>query len=191
MDFRKNRLELLAGLGNHESRHEIVREQAEELNESTEARQADESDTQVRQAVRRTIRKMVAEGTLSLENIDFKPGRAMEEAEPEEELEEGDHPPIMSGPMLEDEGEESPADMLEEDEMEEDCGAAHEDVLEEDSVEDVDDLDVMEESEEEAVIYEIDGEHVLEYGGKRYSLQEIQGEVDLDAGTVTLDIESQ
>jgi len=174
MDFRKNRLELLAGLGNHESRHEIVREQAEELNESTETRQADESDAQVRQAVRRTIRKMVAEGTLSLENIDFKPG-AMEEAEDEEALEEGEHPPIMSGPMLEDEGEESPGDMFEEDDMEEDCGAAHEEeVLEEDSVEDVDGLDVMEESEEEAVIYEIDGEHVLEYGGKRFSLSEIE-----------------
>lgn len=174
MDFRKNRLELLAGLGNHESRHEIVREQAEELNESTEARQADESDAQVRQAVRRTIRKMVAEGTLSLENIDFKPG-AMEEAEDEEELEEGDHPPMLSGPMLEDEGEESPGDMFEEDEMEEaSCGTTHEDVLEEDSVEDVDDLDVTEESEEEAVIYEIDGEHVLEYGGKRFSLSEIE-----------------
>lgn len=177
MDFRKNRLELLAGLGNHESRHEIVREQAEELNESTEARQADESDAQVRQAVRRTIRKMVAEGTLSLENIDFKPG-AMEEAEDEEELEEGEHAPIMSGPMLEDEGYESPGDMFEEDEMEEaSCGTTHEDVLEEDSVEEGDDLDAMEETEETeeaAVIYEIDGEHVLEYGGKRFSLSEIE-----------------
>ena len=188
MDFRKNRLELLAGLGNHESRHEIVREQAEELNESTETRQADESDAQVRQAVRRTIRKMVAEGTLSLENIDFKPG-AMEEAEDEEALEEGEHPPIMSGPMLEDEGEESPADMLEEDEMpelaeaddfgigwdheaededhmEEDCGAAHEDVLEEDSLEDVDGLDVAEEDYVE-VIQEEDGV-VIKWGGKEF-----------------------
>jgi hypothetical protein len=159
MDFRKNRLELLAGLGNHESRHEIVREQAEELNESTETRQADESDAQVRQAVRRTIRKMVAEGTLSLENIDFKPGRAMEEAEDEEALEEGEHPP-----MLED--EESPGDMFEEDYMEEDCGAAHEDVLEEDSLEDVDDLEVTEEDYVE-VIQEEDGV-VIKWGGKEF-----------------------
>lgn len=173
MDFRKNRLELLAGLGNHESRHEIVREQAEELNESTETRQADESDAQVRQAVRRTIRKMVAEGTLSLENIDFKPG-AMEEAEDEEALEEG---------------EESPGDVFEEDEMpelaeaddfgigwdheaededhmEEDCGEDHEEVLEEDSVEDVDGLDVMEEDYVE-VIQEEDGV-VIKWGGKEF-----------------------
>jgi len=183
MDFSKNRLEALAGLGNSETRHAVVREQAEALNEAAEVRQADKSEDQVRQAVRRTIRKMVAEGTLSLESLDFLPGRAMEEAEGEEaaeeetSLEEGEDT-HMSGPMLEDEdempelaeaddfGTDWDAEAEDEDHMEEDCGEDHEEVLEEDSVEDVDGLDVMEEDYVE-VIQEEDGV-VIKWGGKEF-----------------------
>ena len=59
MDFSANRLAALAGLASPEVRHEIVREQAEALNESAQARQAEQNESEVRQAVRRTIRKMV------------------------------------------------------------------------------------------------------------------------------------
>jgi hypothetical protein len=70
MDFSANRLAALAGLASPEVRHEIVREQAEALNESAQARQAEQNESEVRQAVRRTIRKMVAEGALNLDNLD-------------------------------------------------------------------------------------------------------------------------
>ena len=67
MDFSAKRLALLAGVGDSEDRHEIVREYAQQLNESAEARQLNEDEEAVRKAVRRTIQKMIAEGNLSLE----------------------------------------------------------------------------------------------------------------------------
>ena len=69
MDFSPNRLAALAGLASSEVRHEIVREQAEALNESAQARQEEQNESEVRQAVRRTIRKMIAEGNLNLDDI--------------------------------------------------------------------------------------------------------------------------
>ena len=55
MDFSAKRLALLAGVGDSEDRHENVREQAQQLNESAEAHQLDEDEEAVRKAVRRTI----------------------------------------------------------------------------------------------------------------------------------------
>ena len=92
MEFSSNRLSLLAGLGTEEMRHEIVREQAEALNESAKRSQEKEDEDQVRSAVRRTIRKMISEGTLSLDELNFLPGRAMEEAAVEDEdMSDEDH----------------------------------------------------------------------------------------------------
>ena len=67
MDFSAKRLALLAGVGSSEDRHDIVQEQVQQLNESIEARETNDSEEQVRKAVRRTIQKMIAEGNLSLE----------------------------------------------------------------------------------------------------------------------------
>jgi hypothetical protein len=67
MDFSAKRLALLAGVGDSEDRHEIVREYAQQLNESTEARQLNEDEDAVRKAVRRTIQKMVSEGAITLQ----------------------------------------------------------------------------------------------------------------------------
>ena len=67
MDFSAKRLALLAGVGSSEDRHEIVQEQVQQLNESIEARETSESEDKVRNAVRRTIQKMISEGNLSLE----------------------------------------------------------------------------------------------------------------------------
>ena len=64
MDFNAKRLALLAGVGNPDDRHVIVQEQAQQLNESIEARQASSDEEEVRKAVRRTIQKMIAEGVL-------------------------------------------------------------------------------------------------------------------------------
>ena len=66
MDFNAKRLALLAGVGNHEDRHAIVQEQAQQLNESIEARQTSSDEEDVRKAVRRTIQKMVSEGAINL-----------------------------------------------------------------------------------------------------------------------------
>jgi hypothetical protein len=66
MDFSAKRLALLAGVGSSEDRHEIVQEQVQQLNESIEARETSESEDKVRNAVRRTIQKMISEGNLSL-----------------------------------------------------------------------------------------------------------------------------
>ena len=71
MDFSTNRLAALAGLASSEVRHEIVREQAEALNESAEARKSEQNESEVRQAVRRTIRKMIAEGNLNLDEFEL------------------------------------------------------------------------------------------------------------------------
>ena len=67
MDFNAKRLGLLAGVGDHEDRHEIVQEQVQQLNESAEERQMTEDEDQVRKAVRRTIQKMISEGVISLQ----------------------------------------------------------------------------------------------------------------------------
>ena len=66
MDFNAKRLALLAGVGNSEDRHDIVREYAQQLNESAEARQLNEAEEAVRKAVRRTIQKMISEGAINL-----------------------------------------------------------------------------------------------------------------------------
>ena len=67
MDFSAKRLALLAGVGDSEDRHEIVREYAQQLNESAETRQLNEDEEAVRKAVRRTIQKMVSEGAINLQ----------------------------------------------------------------------------------------------------------------------------
>ena len=67
MDFSAKRLALLAGVGDSEDRHEIVREYAQQLNESAEARQLNEDEEAVRKAVRRTIQKMIAEGSIDVQ----------------------------------------------------------------------------------------------------------------------------
>lgn len=67
MDFSAKRLALLAGVGDSEDRHEIVREYAQQLNESAETRQLNEDEEAVRKAVRRTIQKMVSEGAITLQ----------------------------------------------------------------------------------------------------------------------------
>ena len=66
MDFSAKRLTLLAGVGDVEDRHEIVREYAQQLNESSESRQMNENEEEVRKAVRRTIQKMISEGAINL-----------------------------------------------------------------------------------------------------------------------------
>jgi len=67
MDFSAKRLALLAGVGDSEDRHEIVREYAQQLNESAETRQLNEDEEAVRKAVRRTIQKMISEGAITLQ----------------------------------------------------------------------------------------------------------------------------
>ena len=91
MDFNAKRLALLAGVGNPEDRHVIVQEQAQQLNESIEARQASSDEEEVRKAVRRTIQKMIAEGVLDEGEGYGITGGAMhifEEGEEEDEEEE-------------------------------------------------------------------------------------------------------
>ena len=70
MDFSAKRLALLAGVGDSEDRHEIVREYAQQLNESAETRQLNEDEEAVRKAVRRTIQKMVSEGAITLQEVE-------------------------------------------------------------------------------------------------------------------------
>jgi hypothetical protein len=83
MDFNVKRLSLLAGVGNSEDRHDIVREYAQQLNESAEARQLNEAEEAVRKAVRRTIQKMISEGNLDFANTGITGGsvHVMEEEE--------------------------------------------------------------------------------------------------------------
>ena len=83
MDFNAKRLALLAGVGNSEDRHDIVREYAQQLNESAEARQLNEAEEAVRKAVRRTIQKMISEGNLDFANTGITGGsvHVMEEEE--------------------------------------------------------------------------------------------------------------
>jgi len=150
MDFSANRLAALAGLASSEVRHEIVREQAEALNESAQARQADQNESEVRQAVRRTIRKMIAEGALDLDEFTGGSVRLMEE---EEDMDEGADT-HMSSPLPEE--EEQPGDVLEEEDMEESsCGTMEEG---------------MHGDMEEGTLYEMDGELHMKMGDKTFKL---------------------
>lgn len=163
MDFSANRLAALAGLASSEVRHEIVREQAEALNESAQARQADQNESEVRQAVRRTIRKMIAEGALDLDEFTGGSVRLMEEEE--EGVGEGADT-HMSEALPEE--EEQPGDVLEEEGMEESsCGAMEEEMMEEG---DPEPGDPEEGDMEEGNLYEVDGELHLEIDNLTFKL---------------------
>ena len=166
MDFSANRLAALAGLASSEVRHEIVREQAEALNESAQARQADQNESEVRQAVRRTIRKMIAEGALDLDEFTGGSVRLMEEEEDMSE-EEMDMEEVHCGTMEEEEMMEEgdydmeegmhPAEMEEDYDMEEGMHPAE---MEEGMHDDM----------EEGKLYEVDGELHLEIDEMTFKL---------------------
>ena len=170
MDFSANRLAALAGLASSEVRHEIVREQAEALNESAQARQADQNESEVRQAVRRTIRKMIAEGALDLDEFTGGSVRLMEE---EEDMDEGADT-HMSSPLPEE--EEQPGDVLEEEDMEEaHCGTMEEEEMMEEGDYDMEegmhgDMEEGMHSADEATLYEMDGELHMKMGDKTFKL---------------------
>lgn len=161
MDFSANRLAALAGLASSEVRHEIVREQAEALNESAQARQADQNESEVRQAVRRTIRKMIAEGALDLDEFTGGSVRLMEE---EEDMDEGADT-HMSSPLPEE--EEQPGDVLEEEDMEESSCVDEEEMMQEG---DPEPGDPEEGDMEEGTLYEMDGELHMKMGDKTFKL---------------------
>ncbi len=161
MDFSANRLAALAGLASSEVRHEIVREQAEALNESAQARQADQNESEVRQAVRRTIRKMIAEGALDLDEFTGGSVRLMEE---EEDMDEGADT-HMSSPLPEE--EEQPGDVLEEEDMEESSCMEEEEMMDEG---DYDMEEGMHGDMEEGKLYEVDGELHLEIDEMTFKL---------------------
>ena len=182
MDFSANRLAALAGLASSEVRHEIVREQAEALNESAQARQADQNESEVRQAVRRTIRKMIAEGALDLDEFTGDSVRLMEEDMSEEEM---DMEEAHCGTMEEEEMMEEdmhPAEMEEDYDLEE---AMHSADMEEGMHDDMEegmhgDMEEgmhgdMEEGMhsaemEEGKLYEVDGELHLEIDEMTFKL---------------------
>ena len=166
MDFDSKRMALLAGVGDPEVRHEIVREQAEQLNETIESRKSNDTKDPVRLAVRKAIQKMIAEGTL---NIDEDAEDVVAEGDIEECGGCGEmHAPVAPPPAcpMSHDHEEQPHNqlmmdqppMLEEDEAEED-----------ESVSEGDDAVI---SENEA------GDLTLELGGKIYELHEILSEDD-------------
>lgn len=154
MDFSTNRLAALAGLASSEVRHEIVREQAEALNESAEARKSEQNESEVRQAVRRTIRKMIAEGNLNLDEFELASDEIAEGADTHMSA------PLPEGAHDEDEMEE--AHCMEDEEMEE---GAHED-MEEGAHEDMD-----EGAHDEATLYEMDGEMYMEMHGEQGAMK--------------------
>ena len=153
MDFSTNRLAALAGLASSEVRHEIVREQAEALNESAEARKSEQNESEVRQAVRRTIRKMIAEGNLNLDEFELASDEIAEGADTHMSA------PLPEGAHDEDEMEEA---HCMEDEMEE---GAHED-MEEGAHDDAD-----EGAHDEATLYEMDGEMYMEMHGEQGAMK--------------------
>lgn len=161
MDFSANRLAALAGLASSEVRHEIVREQAEALNESAQARQADQNESEVRQAVRRTIRKMIAEGALDLDEFTGGSVRLMEEEEDMDEAADTH----MSSPLPEE--EEQPGDVLEEEDMEESSCVDEEEMMQEG---DPEPGDPEEGDMEEGTLYEMDGELHMKMGDKTFKL---------------------
>ena len=182
MDFNAKRLALLAGIGEPEVRHEIVREQADKLNESIEARKADEPNNpedQVRLAVRSTIQKMIAEGTLSAKqhkSLDAIKDALLKGADAKEDPETGEFKVKFAADEKEEAVNES------EDEEVEECGemSMDEPMMDEPMM---DEPPMMEEEEDlvsegdDAVINELDdGSLTLEMGGKTYSLQEILAE---------------
>lgn len=141
MDFNAKRLALLAGIGNFEDRHDIVQEQAQQLNESAETRQANSDEEEVRKAVRRTIQKMISEGVIG----------------------EGEGYGITGGAMhvFEEDVDESSCSVHEEEDRMEDDGLEEEMVMGADSA----DLDgpppsdyMPEEEQEEGMIYELEEE---------------------------------
>ena len=162
MDFSTNRLAALAGLASSEVRHEIVREQAEALNESAEARKSEQNESEVRQAVRRTIRKMIAEGNLNLDEFELASDEIAEGADTHMSA------PLPEGAHDEDEMEE--AHCMEDEEMEE---GAHED-MEEGAHEDMDEGahdDADEGAHDEATLYEMDGEMYMEMHGEQGAMK--------------------
>ena len=153
MDFSTNRLAALAGLASSEVRHEIVREQAEALNEAAEARKSEQNESEVRQAVRRTIRKMIAEGNLNLDEFEIASDEIAEGADTHMSA------PLPEGSHDKDEMEEA---HCMEDEMEE---GAHED-MEEGAHDDAD-----EGAHDEATLYEMDGEMYMEMHGEQGAMK--------------------
>ena len=162
MDFDSKRMALLAGVGDPEVRHEIVREQAEQLNETIESRKSSDTKDPVRLAVRKAIQKMIAEGTL---NID-------EDADTEDVVAEGDieecggcgemHAPVApppTCPMSHDHPEHHDQLMLDQPPM-----------LEEDEVEED---DLVSEGDDAVINEHENGSLTLEIGGKMYELKEI------------------
>ena len=152
MDFSTNRLAALAGLASSEVRHEIVREQAEALNESAEARKSEQNESEVRQAVRRTIRKMIAEGNLNLDEFEIASDEIAEGADTH-----------MSAPL--------PEGSHDKDEMEE-AHCMEDEMEEEEMMEEMDHPAEMEEvAHDEATLYEMDGEMYMEMHGEQGAMK--------------------
>ena len=193
MDFDSKRMALLAGVGDPEVRHEIVREQAEQLNETIESRKSRDTKDPVRLAVRKAIQKMIAEGDLSavqqksLDDVKaaiLKGGSATEDPETgeitvafknEDVVAEGDieecggcgemHAPVAPPPTCP---------------MSHDHPEHHDHlmldqppVLEEDEVEEA---DLVAEGDDAVINQHEDGSLTLDLAGKTYSLQELLAE---------------
>lgn len=188
---------LLAGVGDPEVRHEIVREQAEQLNETIESRKSNDTKDPVRLAVRKAIQKMIAEGDLSVsqqKSLDdvkaaiLKGGNATENPETgeitvafknEDVVAEGDieecggcgemHAPVAPPPAcpMSHDHAEQPHNQLMMDQPP---------MLEEDEAEDEDEL--VSEGDDAVINEDEHGALTLEIGGKTYSLQEILSEDD-------------
>lgn len=190
MDFDSKRMALLAGVGDPEVRHEIVREQAEQLNETIESRKSSDTKDPVRLAVRKAIQKMIAEGDLSaaqqrsLDDVKaaiLKGGSATEDPETgeitvafknEDVVAEGDieecgrcgdmHAPVAPPPTCP---------------MSHDHPEHHDHLmldqppmLEEDEAEED---DLVSEGDDAVINERDDGSLTLEIGGKMYELKEI------------------
>ena len=177
MDFDSKRMALLAGVGDPEVRHEIVREQAEQLNETIESRKSSDTKDPVRLAVRKAIQKMIAEGTLNInEDADTEDVVAedvvTEDVVAEDVVAEGDieecgrcgemHAPVApppACPMSHDHPEHHDHLMLDQPPM-----------LEEDEVEED---DLVSEGDDAVINEHENGSLTLEIGGKTYELKEI------------------
>lgn len=162
MDFDSKRMALLAGVGDPEVRHEIVREQAEQLNETIESRKSSDTKDPVRLAVRKAIQKMIAEGTLSI-NEDVAAEDVVAEGDIEECGRCGEmHAPVApppACPMSHDHPEHHDHLMLDQPPM-----------LEEDEVEED---DLVSEGDDAVINEHENGSLTLEIGGKMYELKEI------------------
>jgi|TARA_R110002153_G_scaffold55637_3_gene154339 hypothetical protein len=196
MDFNQKRLALLAGIGNVNDRHDIVNEQVAQLNESIEAKQINESEEEVRKAVRRAIRKMMSEGALNLDeahhddDVDEITGGSVRVME-----EEGEEPPsekdleLMRKSLKAAEAEAERRkqrkvnEELDDEEMDEadDYGTESFDpnAVPPSDVHEGEDTHMShpmnEEDMEEVSLYEMeDGSMHMEMGGVRYALQELE-----------------